>query len=176
MEKALAPEIQNNVVEIKARKEGLVVSLREIGFYASGSSTMRASSVDSIDRLAAVLASRGESMRIEGHTDNVPIHNSHFPSNWERSTSRATELVRLFIYRYHFAPSRLSAAGFAEFHPVAENSSMDGRACNRRVDIVILNPANPDLMSPLLSSPQATPSPSFSAPKAATSARQPANP
>ncbi len=82
LEKALAPEIQTKVVDIKARRKGLVVSLREIGFYDSGSSTMRASSVDSIHRLAAVLASRGESMRIEGHADNFPIHNSHFPSNW----------------------------------------------------------------------------------------------
>lgn len=79
LEKALAPEIQNKVVDIKSRKEDLVVSLREMGFYDSGSSTMHASSLGSIDRLAGVLAPRGESMRIEGHTDNVPIHNGHFP-------------------------------------------------------------------------------------------------
>jgi chemotaxis protein MotB len=83
LEKALAPEIRSRVVDIKTRKEGLVVSLREVGFYDSGAPTMRASSDDSIDRLAAVLVSRGENMRIEGHTDNVPIHNAHFPSNWD---------------------------------------------------------------------------------------------
>lgn len=143
LEKALAREIRSRVVDIKTRKEGLVVSLREVGFYDSGAPAMRASSVDSIDRLAAVLASRGENMRIEGHTDNVPIHNAHFPSNWF-STSRATELVKLFIYRYHFAPSRLSAAGYAEFHPVAQNTSADGRARNRRVDIAILTPPIPN--------------------------------
>jgi chemotaxis protein MotB len=88
LEKALAPEIRSRVVDIKTRKEGLVVSLREVGLYESGASTMRASSVGSIDRLAEVLASRSENMRIEGHTDNVPIHNPHFPSNWELSTPR----------------------------------------------------------------------------------------
>lgn len=93
-----------------------------------------------LDRLAAVLVPRTESMRIEGHTDNVPIHNLHFASNWELSTARSTELVRLFIDRYHVDPERLSAAGYAEFHPVADNDSADGRARNRRIDVVILNP------------------------------------
>jgi flagellar motor protein MotB len=97
LEKALAPEIRSRVVDIKTRKEGLVVSLREVGFYDSGAPTMRASSVGSIDGLVAVLASRSENMRIEGHTDNVPLHNTHFPSNWELSTSRATELVKLLF-------------------------------------------------------------------------------
>jgi hypothetical protein len=95
-----------------------------------------------IDRLAAVVASRRENMRIEGHTDNVPIHNYHFSSNWELSVSRAAELVKLFIYRYNFALPRLSAAGYAELHPVVDNNSTDGRARNRRVDIVILNPTS----------------------------------
>jgi chemotaxis protein MotB len=135
---------------------------------------MCASSVGSIERLADVPVPRGESMRIEGHTNNVPIHNSHFLSNWELSTARATELVKLFIYKYRFDPARLSAAGFAEFHPAAENTSADERARNRRVDIVILNPAISAGMTPPLSSPQATPSPSVSAPKSQFSAAPPA--
>ena len=140
LEKALAPEIQKHVVDIKARREGLVVSLREIGFYESGSAQMRASSKGAIDRLAAVLAARAEALRVEGHTDDVPIHNSHFASNWELSTARASELIKLLVERYHFDPVRLSAAGYAEFHPVSSNDTAEGRARNRRVDIVILNP------------------------------------
>jgi chemotaxis protein MotB len=141
LKKVLAPEINQKVVEITATREGLVVSLREIGFYISGSATLRASSQGAIDRLAAVLKSRPESLRIEGHTDNVPIHNSRFQSNWELSTARASELIKLFITRYDFAPRRLSAAGYAEFHPVAPNTTPEQRARNRRVDIVILNPS-----------------------------------
>lgn len=129
-----------------------------------------------IDRLAAVLASRRENMRIEGHTDNVPIHNYHFSSNWELSVSRATELVKLFIYRYNFALPRLSAAGYAELHPVVDNNSTDGRARNRRVDIVILNPTSSGLIAPPLSSPQATSSSPVSAPKTASSPKQPPGP
>jgi len=141
LEKALAPEIKRHVVDIKPKKEGLVVSLREMGFYESGSSTMRASSVEAVDRLAKVIIPRTENLRIEGHTDNIPIHNSHFPSNWELSTARATELVRMFIVRYRVEPNRLSAAGFAEYHPVDGNGIPEGRARNRLIDIVILNPA-----------------------------------
>ena len=150
LEKVLAPEIKEHVVDIQARREGVVVSLRELGFYDSGSATMLPTAMDAVDRLASVLAPRTESLRIEGHTDNVPIHNAHFPSNWELSTARATELVQLFILRYHMMPSRLSAAGFAEFHPVDDNSTPEGRAHNRRIDIVILNPLL-NLRSPILS-------------------------
>ena len=140
LEKAVAPEIQRHVVDVKARREGLVVSLREVGFYESGSSTLRPSARDAIDRLAAILKPRTESMRIEGHTDNVPIHNSRFASNWELSTARASDLIKQLVDTYHFEPERLLAAGYAEFHPVDTKSTPDGRAHNRRVDIVILNP------------------------------------
>jgi chemotaxis protein MotB len=138
--KALSPEIDRHVVSVTARPEGIVVSLREVGFYESGSAALRPSSHGAIDRLAAILGSRNEAIRVEGHTDNIPIHNKLFDSNWELSTARATELIKLFILQYHFDASRLSAAGFAQYHPVSLNDSDEDRARNRRVDIVILNP------------------------------------
>lgn len=141
IEKALAPEIQRHVVELTSRREGLVISLREIGFFESGSAIIRSSSLDAIDRLAGILKNRDEMLRIEGHTDNVPIHNAQFQSNWELSTSRATELIEMFVTRYNFSPARLAAAGYAEYHPVDSNSTPEGRAHNRRVDIVVLKPA-----------------------------------
>jgi chemotaxis protein MotB len=146
LEKALAPEIRKQVVDIKARREGLVVSLREIGFYESGSSTLRPSARDAMDRLAAILKPRTESLRIEGHTDNVPIHNSHFDSNWELSTARSSDLIKQLIMTYKFEPERLSSAGYAEYRPVASNDTPEGRARNRRVDIVILNPPLPEVL------------------------------
>jgi chemotaxis protein MotB len=144
LEKVLAPEIQKHIVEVKARREGLVVSLREVGFYESGSSGLRPAGKDAIDRLVAILKPRTENMRIEGHTDNVPIHNGRFASNWELSTARASDLIKLLVDHYHFEPQRLSAAGYAEYHPVASNDTPEGRARNRRVDIVILNPTAPE--------------------------------
>jgi chemotaxis protein MotB len=145
LEKALAEEIKSKIVDVKLRRDGVVVSLREVGFFESGSATMRASSKSAIDRLTAILASRSEFLRIEGHTDNVPIHSKRFDSNWELSSARATEMVKLFIESYGIDPARLSAAGYSEFHPVSRNETPEGRAQNRRVDIVILNPTRSDL-------------------------------
>jgi len=139
LEKVLAPEIKKHIVDVKTSREGIIVSLREIGFYESGSANIRPASKEAIDRLAAVLKPHNEQLRIEGHTDNIPIHNARFDSNWELSTARAADLVKLFITRYEFNPVRLSAAGYAEFHPVAPNDTADNRARNRRVDIVVLN-------------------------------------
>jgi len=82
-------------------------------------------------------------LRIEGHTDNIPIHTSRFSSNWELSTSRATNLIKLLIVNYGIPPSHLSAAGYGEFHPVAKNDTPEGRAQNRRLDVVILAPFQP---------------------------------
>jgi chemotaxis protein MotB len=135
---ALAPQIQRHEVVLKPSREGLVISLREIGFFDSGSSELRAASEAAVERIATVLGAQTNNIRIEGHTDNVPIHNVQFASNWELSTARATEMIRLFITRYNLPATRLSAAGYAEYHPAADNDSVEGRAQNRRVDIVVL--------------------------------------
>jgi outer membrane protein OmpA-like peptidoglycan-associated protein len=111
------------------------------GNFESGSARMKAASQSAFDRIANLLRPRDYRLRIEGHTDNVPIHTSQFPSNWELSTSRSTEIVRLLIVRDGFAPNRMSAAGYAEYHPVAPNLTAEGRGMNRRVDIVILGHA-----------------------------------
>jgi chemotaxis protein MotB len=158
LEKALAPEIGKHTVEVQARREGIIVSLREIGFYESGSANLRASSKEAIDRLASVLRARTEGLRIEGHSDNQPIHNARFDSNWELSTARAADLVKFFITQYHFDPYRLSASGYAEFRPVSPNNTPEGRARNRRVDVVILNPPQPERFTPDISpAPAAVP-------------------
>jgi flagellar motor protein MotB len=84
--------------------------LRESAFYESSSCALRPSSKDSVDRLASVLKAHRESLRIDAHTDNVPIHNARFDSNWELFSARAADLVKLFIIHYQFVPERLSAA------------------------------------------------------------------
>lgn len=138
LEKALAPQMKRNEVTMQMSREGLVISLKEMGFFESGSSTIRPKSMDAIIRLAKVLGQRSENIRFEGHTDNVPIHNSHFASNWELSTARATEMVQLMITKYGLSADHLSAAGYAQYHPVATNLTPEGRSQNRRLDIVIL--------------------------------------
>lgn len=144
LEQALAPEIARQEVALHSEPDGLVVSLREIGFFDSGSAEIRANSLTAFSRMANLLAQREYRIRIEGHTDNVPIHNQRFADNWELSTARATEMTRLLITHYGYAPDRLSAAGYAEYHPVSDNHTEAGRALNRRLDVVILGKAVPN--------------------------------
>ncbi|MFZ0271987.1 MAG: flagellar motor protein MotB [Acidobacteriaceae bacterium] len=135
---ALSAQIAQHVVALKLGREGLVISLRESGFYDSGSALPHRQSKPTLDRAVAIIGATPYDIRIEGHTDNVPIHTPQFASNWELSTARATELAKIFIMEYGFSPARLSAAGFAEYHPVAGNDTPEGRSQNRRVDIIVL--------------------------------------
>lgn len=138
LEGKLSNQIAQHVVAMRIGRDGLVISLREAGFYDSGSATPHEESLDSIAAIAASLRPTPYDIRIEGHTDNMPIHTGQFDSNWELSTARATRMARLFIERYAFQPQRLSASGYAEFHPVADNATAEGRGQNRRVDIIVL--------------------------------------
>lgn len=147
LEKALAPEIKRREVALRMQPDGLVVSLRELGFFDSGSASIRPEAQDAFGRVTRVLQRHSYELRVEGHTDTVPIHNSMFASNWELSASRATEVVKVLIERYAFAADRLSAAGYAEYRPVASNAEPQGRQLNRRVDIVIV-PAVHATLSP----------------------------
>lgn len=154
LEADLSPELQNHTVSLRQTPEGLVLSLHEIGFFDSGSSDLRASSLSTFDRIGSVIASVGSNLRIEGHTDNIPIYTAHFHSNWELSTARAAEIIRIFITRENIDPERLSAAGYAEYHPVADNSTEEGRRLNRRVDIVIITAHQPQPAPPVPASAQ----------------------
>lgn len=134
----LAPEISLKEVHLRLTRDGLVISLQEIGFFDTGSAVMKPDAMPVLKKIAGVLAPAYQNIRVEGHTDNVPIHNPHYDSNWDLSTARATEVLDLLITRFGIAPSRLSAAGYAQYHPVASNTTAHGRALNRRVDIVVL--------------------------------------
>ncbi len=139
LEKALAAEIKRNEVALRMDPDGLVISLREVGFFDSGSSTIKPGAEEAFSRVALILQENSCAVRIEGHTDTIPIHTAQFASNWELSTARATEIVKVLIENHDISADRLSAAGYAEFHPVADNDSAKGRQLNRRVDIVILS-------------------------------------
>jgi two-component system, OmpR family, copper resistance phosphate regulon response regulator CusR len=138
LQQALHNEIILREVALHRESDGLVISLREFGFFDSGSATLKPESLAALDRIASLLAIRTYKLRIEGHTDNIPIHTPKMASNWELSTARATEIVRVLIVDHNFPPDRLSGAGFAQYHPIASNLTAQGRAQNRRVDIVIL--------------------------------------
>jgi chemotaxis protein MotB len=123
-------------VAVRMTPEGLVVSLNEVGFFASGSAEVRSEAVEAVAALAATLPDAP--VRVEGHTDNVPIHTAQFGSNWELSAARASAIARLLLERGTMHPANVSAAGYAEFHPVASNATEEGRRANRRVDVILL--------------------------------------
>jgi chemotaxis protein MotB len=138
LESALGDEIRQHEIQMRVTPEGLVVSLREVGFFNSGQAELLKNGHDTLTRIATILGGHGFEIRVEGHTDNVPVHNSRFSSNWDLSTARATAVVSLLVERHGFDPALVSAAGYSKYRPVENNATAQGRAANRRVDLVVV--------------------------------------
>ena len=164
LQSALATQIGRHTVSVTPTKEGIVVSLKEAGFFDSGSAALRPEAIPTLNDIVKVIGPSQLRVRIEGHTDDVPIHTAQYNSNWELSTSRATEIIKLLITRYSIVPNRLSASGYGEYFPVASNQSADGRSQNRRVDLVILN-STVNFLPPTPSVIPLRPTPNASAPR-----------
>jgi chemotaxis protein MotB len=141
--KALGKEIERQEVELRMTPEGFVISLHELGFFNSGQARLLPGATDKVKRIAAVLMQYGLDMRVEGHSDNVPIHNDQYGSNWELSTARAMAVAMMLIDESGVDPQRMSIAGYAQYHPVASNDTPEGRQANRRVDIVVVAVSKP---------------------------------
>jgi chemotaxis protein MotB len=141
VETLLGAEVIKGKVRAHMESRGLVISLGEIGLFDSGSDQIKPEGKILLDTLATSLVSLGNYIRIEGHTDDVPIHNLRFPSNWELATARATAVIAHLISDFGIKPELISAAGYAEYRPCASNDTEEGKARNRRVDVVVLNPA-----------------------------------
>jgi chemotaxis protein MotB len=138
LQQTLSNQIAQHTVSIQMGRDGLVISLREAGFFNSGSANPRSGTLDTLRQIADSLGRMPYDVRVEGHTDNIAVHNAEFDSNWELSSARATRIARIFLDLHAIPPDRLSAAGYAEFHPVATNETVQGRAENRRVDLVVM--------------------------------------
>ncbi|MGH9607699.1 MAG: OmpA family protein [Terracidiphilus sp.] len=134
----LSNQVAAHTVSIHMGRDGLVISLREAGFFNSGSADPKPASLPTLREIAERLGKTPYDLRIEGHTDNVPIHNAQFDSNWELSTARAVSIARIFLALKAIPPDRISAAGYAQYHPVDSNATPQGRAENRRVDLVVM--------------------------------------
>jgi chemotaxis protein MotB len=135
----LQEEIKTGKIQMRLEARGLIISLREAAFFGSGDDAINAGSVASIGKMAAVLQTLPNPVRLEGHTDSVPIHNSRFRSNWELSAARSIAMLEVLSSRFQIPAGRFAVAGYADTVPVASNDTDEGRAHNRRVDIVILN-------------------------------------
>jgi chemotaxis protein MotB len=143
----LADELKSERLELIVDRRGVTLSIPEAGTFATGQDELSESAQTLVGRVASTLNRFGNAVRVEGHTDDVPIHNLRFASNWDLSAARASRVVEFLIAR-GFEPARLSATGYAEFHPRVANDSDEMRAINRRIDIVVLNAATTSAEEP----------------------------
>lgn len=142
-----ANKAQDNV-NVAITKRGLVISLKEGGFFDSASATVKPSSFELLAKIAESLAPYSNPISFEGHTDTLPLRSSQFQSNWELSTARATNLAHHFMDHYGFTPEKISVTGYGEYRPVADNATEEGRRQNRRVDIVLLGESDAAVEEP----------------------------
>jgi len=131
-------------IQIRSDADSITISLADNLLFDSGSADLRAGSQDVLLQVAGALRGLPNQMRIEGHTDDVPVNSPDFPTNWELSAARASRVLR-FMHEQGGLANDLFLAGYAETEPIADNATPEGRALNRRADIVILYPTIEEL-------------------------------
>jgi chemotaxis protein MotB len=129
---------KNEELETEITERGLVIHILESALFKEGSAVLEPRAMETLDLVSAQISGLPNHVRVEGHTDDRPIRTVSYPSNWELSAARATEVVRYFIQDHGIPAGRISALGYGEFRPVRPNNSIENRAQNRRVDIVVL--------------------------------------
>lgn len=147
LNQAMAAQIASGQVSVTSTSRGVVLEINASALFNQGEAELQSSSIKTMSRVAQILEQGDQSIEVEGYTDDTPIKNARFPSNWELSSARASSVVRLFI-EHGVAATRLTAAGSAANRPVASNDTAEGRARNRRVTVTILSPAAAPLEQP----------------------------
>jgi len=135
----LQNEIKAGQIQLSMQQRGLVISFTQASLFPSGEDVIAPQAHSGLERVAAAIAKIPNPVRLEGHTDSIPIKTSRFRSNWELSAARSIALLELLSTQFGIPKERLSIAGYADTAPVAPNDSEEGRSKNRRVDLVILN-------------------------------------
>lgn len=133
---SLLKEIDQRII-IDIDERGVVLRFEDSVLFDKGKADLKPNAKIVLDKVGNILSPLDNHIRIEGHTDNLPINTIMFPSNWELSTSRATNVLR-YLLEHGLDPQKLSAVGYGEYHPLVENINEENRQKNRRVDIVIL--------------------------------------
>jgi chemotaxis protein MotB len=148
LEAAVGAELRNKEMEMRITPEGFVISLRELGFFNSGQAVLLPGADKKIEKIGRILSQRGLELRIEGHSDDQPIHTAQFHSNWELSTARGMAVLLLLVNDAGFDPKKISVCGYGEYRPIADNATPEGRKINRRVDLVVVGTAAPSAKPP----------------------------
>jgi chemotaxis protein MotB len=135
----LKKEIEEGRIQISMQPRGLVVSFNQAALFAPGEDVISPEAYSGLEKVAAAIAKMANPVRLEGHTDSTPINTPRFHSNWELSSARSIAILELLTHKFNVPRERLSIAGYADTAPIASNDTEEGRARNRRADIVILN-------------------------------------
>jgi chemotaxis protein MotB len=130
-------------IKLVYTREGLVMRMSEQALFGLGSADITTEALPLLQKVGAIIAKTDYLIRIEGHTDDLPIHTERYPSNWELSTGRAVNVLRYFIKNHDIDPRRLAAEGFSEFHPLVANDTPQNREKNRRVEIIFIKKEPP---------------------------------
>ncbi len=140
LRRLLKTEIKEGQIDVESTSRTILIRIREKGSFASGSALLNSSFVGVIDKIANALTQIEGRIAVEGHTDNIPINTFAYPSNWDLSAARSVAVVRRMLDIAPLKPTRVTASGFADTRPQAVNSTFEGRARNRRVEIVVKQP------------------------------------
>jgi len=135
----LKKEIEAGKITISMQARGLVISFNQAALFAPGEDVISHDAYGGLEKVAAAIAKMPNPVRLEGHTDSTPINTARFHSNWDLSAARSIAILELLTAKFNVPRNRLSIAGYADTAPVASNDTEEGRARNRRADIVILN-------------------------------------
>lgn len=139
VEKILKESLSNTKsVKVLRSDKGLVIRVNNRMLFDEGSASIKPEAEKTLTEIVKVLTKIDNPVIIEGHTDSTPIKNEKYPSNWELSTARATNIISYLMKNGRISPKRLSAVGYGEYMPIADNTSISGRMLNRRVDIIVL--------------------------------------
>lgn len=133
---------QSKSIKLIKENRGLVIRVNDTMLFDEGSSIIKPKAEKTLNEIEKVLTKIDNPVIIEGHTDSKPIKNTKFPSNWELSTARATNIISYMMKKKKISPKRLCAVGYGEYMPIADNTSISGRILNRRVDIIVLEKKN----------------------------------
>ncbi|QUL99506.1 MAG: OmpA family protein [Candidatus Fermentithermobacillus carboniphilus] len=128
-------------VRLEVEERGVVFRLADTVLFDIGKADIRPEARSVLLTVGNLVKKVDNPIRVEGHTDNWPISTDKFPSNWELSTARATNVVRFLIEEAGIQPERLQAAGYGEYHPIDSNDTPEGRQRNRRVDVILMRPS-----------------------------------
>lgn len=131
--------LEQHGLDLRMEPRGLVISVPQAVLFRSGADQVSTSALPLLEKVAEVLRNIPNQVSLEGHTDAVPIHNRHFKSNWDLSTARSLHLLALLNHKYGVPESRLSLSSYGSNRPTDSNDTADGRAHNRRVEIIILD-------------------------------------